>query len=103
MAHEEEFQQMRENHNESKRIDYMSNYKKKVKTVMVNNFANINKVSLVCACLMTHFNNISAISRLEALFVEETGIPQENNSFATSHYNLFLARNQRSCGNIGTE
>jgi hypothetical protein len=39
----------------------------------------------------------------KALFVEETGIPQENNSFATSHYNLFLARNQRSCGNIGTE
>jgi hypothetical protein len=69
MAHEEEFQQLRENHNESNRIDYMSNYKKKVKTVMVNNFANINKVSLVCACLMTHFNNISAISRRTRSFI----------------------------------
>ena len=36
-AHEEEFQQMRENHNESKWTEYTckSNYKKKVKTVMV--------------------------------------------------------------------
>jgi len=47
-------------------------------------------------CVLNEFfNNISAISRLEALFVEETGV----HSIATSHYQ-FLARNQSSCGNI---
>ena len=33
----------------------------------------------------TNFKNISAISWQSVLFVEETGVPRENHTLATSH------------------
>ena len=37
----------------------------------------------------TNFKNISVISWQSVLFVEETGVPRENHTFATSHWQIY--------------
>jgi hypothetical protein len=59
----------------------------------LNNSSNINKVNLHGLCVLNDlFRNISAISQLEALFVEETGSTR-----GKPHYQVII-RNQNSCG-----
>jgi len=62
----------------------------RLKIKLLKVFLPVN--STVCFGLMVFnatFNNISAISWLSVLLVEETGVPGENNSLVTSHWQTF--------------